>query len=130
MILGYQFRNCSYKHREYPVRLELSYKLFSRRVLLEAGRGCTVTISSRKIVFESDRPLQSGVKVELFIDWPARLANDVCLRLHVAGRTGEPDKGLSVVDIERHEFRVRSDRPGLQAEDPRCEERAFTRNCA
>ena len=63
--------------------------------------------------FTADRPLMVGQLLRVAIDWPAVLHGGVQLQLVVSGvvvRTAGP---VTVLQIERHEFKTR--RVGLTA---------------
>jgi hypothetical protein len=69
-------------------------------------------MSSSGLSFTADRPLSIGQKLDLSIDWPARIDGDVQLQLVVSGVVVRSSAALTALRIERHEFRTR--RAGLK----------------
>ncbi len=92
--------------RQYPFEAHLEYKTIHRRKVLETGRGITVYISTKEIVFKAARPLPAGLEIEVYIDWPARLDNVIALRLYAHGETQEMRNDCVVVKILRCDFRI------------------------
>ena len=57
---------------------------------------------------ETEHGLPIGAMVELAVTWPARLDNDVLLKLQIMGRTVGVEGGCSTIKIARYEFRTRA----------------------
>jgi hypothetical protein len=70
-------------------------------------------MSSSGLSFTADRPLSIGQKLDLSIDWPARLDGDVQLQLVVSGVVVRNSGAVTALRIERHDFRTRSAGPRL-----------------
>jgi hypothetical protein len=94
------------------VNLEVRYSVAGRRGTVEAGSGRTIDMSSSGLSFTADRPLLVGQKLDVSIDWPARLDGDVQLQLVVSGVVVRSSGAVTALRIERHEFRTR--RAGLK----------------
>jgi hypothetical protein len=58
------------------------------RDLRGMGHGETVNISSKGILFVTDRVLALGRKVEVLVDWPVKLNEQVGLKFIVLGKVG------------------------------------------
>src|SRR5581483_10018458 len=80
------------------------------RAAIKTGRGRTVRLSSTRVELECADYLPEQSKVEIFIVWPARLDNCVGLKLCIAGVTVPARDNSIVVEIQRYEFRTRSER--------------------
>ena len=91
----------------FPLNLEVRYSVASRRGPVETGSGCTIDMSSSGLSFTADRPLLIGQKLDLSIDWPARLDDDVQLQVVVSGVFVRTTGAVIALRIERHEFRTR-----------------------
>jgi hypothetical protein len=94
----------------YPITIDLDYRVLSAGVVVQTGRGRVTRSSSTRLEFECADYLPEQSKVEISIAWPARVSNDVGLRLWVAGRTLLSADRLIVVEIQRYEFRTRGAR--------------------
>jgi hypothetical protein len=64
-------------------------------------------MSSSGLGFTADRPLPIGQKLDLSIDWPARLDGDVQIQLVASGVVVRSSGAVTALRIERHEFRTR-----------------------
>ena len=107
MVLGGQHQDTKASHldRWYPVEANLDYRIVHGGTVLE-GRGTTLEVSSRGVVFKSERRIPRGLKIEAWVDWPVRLDNVIALKLHIQGTTLRSEGALAVVRILRHEFRI------------------------
>ena len=93
--------------RRYIVVAELEYNLLSGHRPGRSGRGRTVNLSSKCVLFESDGPLPLRKQIELWIVWPVNLGDKVGLRLWVAGPIIRIQGNLAAVYVARHEFLTR-----------------------
>jgi hypothetical protein len=91
----------------FPLNLEVRYGIAGRRGPVETGSGRTIDISSSGLSFSADKPLSIGQKLDLSIDWPARLDEDVQLQVVVSGVVVRSSGAVAAIRIERHEFRTR-----------------------
>ncbi|SRR5260370_10946033 len=91
----------------FPVSLEVRYSVVGRRGPVETGSGRTIDMSSSGLSFAADRTLSIGQKLDLSIDWPARLDGDVRLQLVASGVVVRSSGAVTALRIERHEFRTR-----------------------
>ena len=90
----------------FPLSLDLRY-VASGSFPVEKGFGRTIDLSSCGLSFTADRPLPPGLRLDIFIDWPAMLEGGVQLQLAVLGEIVRNDGLLAALKIERHEFRTR-----------------------
>jgi hypothetical protein len=82
------------------------YKVFSGRTVCVAGQGKTIDMSSSGILFAADAPLPLGNRIELAVDWPAKL-NETCrLKLVASGRIVRSEGDTAVIALTTHEFRT------------------------
>ena len=96
----------------FPLNLEVRYTVAGCRAPFETGSGRTIDVSSSGLSFSADRPLPTGVKLDVSIDWPALLDGGVQLQLVASGVVVRSSGAVIALRIERHEFRTR--RVGLQ----------------
>jgi len=90
--------------RRYSIALELRWKLFSRKRLMDRGAGTTVDLSNGGILFESDhKPAVSGF-MELAITWPAGASEVSPMHLVVIGRVVRVSGTRVAIRIRQHGF--------------------------
>jgi len=89
------------QHRRFPIAVHGEYVLQGRR-----GQVITSNISSSAILIQSTETLPTGRRVELKVDWPARLDGRCPLRLVITGKVlGKTARG-TVIGVVRHEYRL------------------------
>src|SRR5580658_7870441 len=93
-------------HR-FAMTLHVRYTVSGSRARMETGSGRTIDLSSSGLSFIADKPLQTGQKLHLSIDWPALLDGGVQLQLIMSGVVVRTDGTATAVQIRRHEFRTR-----------------------
>ncbi len=67
----------------------------------------TLNISSKGLLFATDEALQPGQLLQVSVDWPARLENQVPLKLVAEGRIVRNLNGQAAMRIDKYEFRTR-----------------------
>jgi hypothetical protein len=92
--------------RRYDLRLDLRWKLIRRRRVLDNGVGATLDFSSGGLLFETDRPLPTGLNVEISIAWPVLLRDVAPLQLVVTGRVVRSEGVRTAIRMVQHEFRT------------------------
>jgi PilZ domain len=92
----------------YPISLALQYQLLNRGGIFQTGVGRTVNISSSGVLFEADAVLTPGMHIELLVEWPARINNEVELNLWLKGKIVRTVGGLAAMTIAWHEYRTRA----------------------
>jgi PilZ domain len=88
----------------------VQYRVLGRKDGETAAAGKTLNMSSSGILFTTTHTLLPGRRVELAIDWPARLDNKCALRLVARGRVVRFEGDCAALEILQHEFRTRSAR--------------------
>lgn len=89
----------------FPIEQEVRYKIFNRNTI-EVGSGKTVNMSSKGVLFTTERMLGPGERVELSVNWPAQLDNRCPLKLVTTGRVVRTSGAVAAIAIERYEFRT------------------------
>ena len=96
--------------RRYPIHADLQYSLRRYRFSM-VGKGKTVNVSSHGVLFESDAILPPNMAIQLRIDWPARLNDQVRLRLHADGRVVRVEDKNIAVEVSQYSFHTLSTAP-------------------
>lgn len=89
----------------FPIIVDLEFTLVSEKKRI-TGRGRTVALSSRALVFEPDEHLPQCDKIAFSISWPVRLHHIVGLRLCGRGRLVGYQGGRAEVEFTSYEFRT------------------------
>jgi hypothetical protein len=92
----------------FPLALEVRYVVASRRAAVETGSGRTIDLSSSGLSFTADKPLRTGQKLDVSIDWPVLLDGRVQLQLIMSGVVVRTSGTTTALQIQRHEFRTRA----------------------
>ncbi len=93
------------RHR-FLIELPLCYRTLDRPGNQVEGRGRTINMSSRGVLFTTDHTLDPDQLLELSISWPAKLDDKHPLKLVLAGRLVRSGVGTAAVELHRHEFRI------------------------
>jgi hypothetical protein len=91
----------------HPVTLPLRYQLLGKRRVAAAGTGLTVAMGRRVAIFVTQNPLAAGSRVELFIDWPAKLMERTPLQVYVRGTVCGSEGRCTVVAIKSYVFKIK-----------------------
>jgi DNA-binding NarL/FixJ family response regulator len=91
----------------FPCRLAVSYQALEHPFLSGVATSETLNISSKGVLFATEEPLQPGQLLQVSVDWPARLENQVPLKLVAEGRIVRNVNGLAAMRIDKYEFRTR-----------------------
>jgi hypothetical protein len=97
----------------YAIPLDVRYTVQDPEAL-QAGRGRIADLSSSGLRFTADKPLPTGVKIELSLDWPLVLDGGVGLQLVALGVVVWTRGTETALQVERYDFRTRA--AGLKAE--------------
>jgi hypothetical protein len=89
----------------FPIEREMRFRMISKRQEV-VGSGRTVNMSSKGLLFRTDKTLTSGKRLEMAISWPAQLDNRCALKLIARGKIVRSEPGLVAVSIEQYEFRT------------------------
>ena len=85
----------------------MSYQALEHPFLSGVATSETLNISSKGVLFATEEPLQPGQLLQVSVDWPARLENQVPLKLVAEGRIVRNVNGLAAMRIDKYEFRTR-----------------------
>jgi len=94
-------------HARFPCRLAITYQTLESPIRSGQGASETLNISSKGILFTSDERFETGQLVQVSLDWPARLENQVPLKLVAEGRVVRSAEGKTAMTIDKYEFRTR-----------------------
>jgi CheY-like chemotaxis protein len=95
----------------FPVRLAVNYQALEHPFFSGTAVSETLNISSKGLLFATSHPLQPGQLLQVSVDWPARLENEIPLKLVAEGRVIRVVDGQAAVRIDKYEFRTRKLRP-------------------
>ena len=76
------------------------------RMRCEAGSGKTVDMSSGGILFTTSEALHPGKRLEIAVNWPARLDGTCRLKLVAMGRVVRTETDRAAIAIEHYEFKT------------------------
>ena len=91
----------------FPCRLAISYQTLEHPILSGQGTSETLNISSKGILFTSNEKFEAGQLVQVSLDWPARLENQIPLKLVAEGLIVRNLSGQTAMTIDKYEFRTR-----------------------
>jgi CheY-like chemotaxis protein len=91
----------------FPCRLAVTYQALEHPFFTGTAVSETLNISSKGMLFTTDEPLQTGQLLQVSVDWPARLENQVPLKLVAEGRIVRITGGQAAMRIDKYEFRTR-----------------------
>jgi DNA-binding NarL/FixJ family response regulator len=94
----------------FPCRLAVSYQALEHPFLSGVATSETLNISSKGLLFATEEALQPGQLLQVSVDWPARLENQIPLKLVAEGRIVRNLNGLAAMRIDKYEFRTRRSR--------------------
>ncbi len=92
-----------------PIEREVHFRVIKDRSGKEAsGFGKTVNMSSSGVMFTTtEQMLPSRCRVELDIDWPAKLDDKCALKFVAEGHLVRSEVGWAVLEIQRYELRTK-----------------------
>ena len=91
----------------FECHLAVSYQTLEKPFISGEGSSETLNISSKGVLFRADERLEPGQLLQVSVDWPARLENQIPLKLVAEGRVVRNIKGVAAMTIEKYEFRTR-----------------------
>ncbi len=91
----------------FDCHLSVSYQTLEKPFISGQGSSETLNISSKGVLFRADENLEPGQLIQVSVDWPARLENQIPLKLVAEGRIVRNIKGVAAMTIEKYEFRTR-----------------------
>ena len=93
----------------FPLASEVRYALMGCRGRRKTGSGQTIDLSNSGLSFTADRPLLTGQKLKVAIDWPVLLDGGVQLQLVTSGVVVRTSGTTTALKTQRHEFKTRGD---------------------
>jgi hypothetical protein len=90
----------------FPLTLKVRYAVSGCPAPVETGSGRIIELSSSGLSFTADRPLLTGQKLEVSIDWPVLLDGGVRIQLIISGVVVRTSGTATAVEIQEHEFRT------------------------
>jgi DNA-binding NarL/FixJ family response regulator len=102
----------------FDCHLAVSYQSLEKPFLSGEGTSETLNISSKGVLFRADEALEPGQLIRVSVDWPARLENQIPLKLVAEGRIVRNVKGVAAMTIEKYEFRTRRTPPPANLQKP------------
>lgn len=90
----------------FPISQEVIYTLLDGKARSERCAGRTVDMSSGGILFTTAEALHPGKRLELAVNWPARLDGTCRLKLVAMGRVVRSEQDRAAIAIEHYEFRT------------------------
>jgi hypothetical protein len=91
-----------------PIERDIRYKLLGgrRSEPVRTGLGRMLDMSSGGVQFTTESPLPAGERVELAVNWPARLNNVTPLKLVILGTVVRAEATQAAIRIEQYEFKT------------------------
>ena len=90
----------------FPIQQEVLYTLLDGKSRSEIGAGRTVDMSSGGILFTTVGALHPGKRLEISVNWPARLDGTCRLKLVAQGRVVRSEPDRAAIAIEHYEFKT------------------------
>ena len=103
----------------YPCRLCVSWRTLDPPVRRGESTIGTLNISSKGILFSTTEQFDPGCVLEVALDWPVRLDQQIPLKLVVRGNVLRSADGYTAMSISRYEFRTRANGLANMNELPR-----------
>ncbi len=95
------------QNTRFPCRLAVSYQTLEHPVIAGQGSSETLNIGSKGILFTGSEELRTGQLLQVSVEWPVRLENQVPLKLVAEGRVVRNSNGQTAMTIDKYEFRTR-----------------------
>ena len=89
----------------YPIQLTVRYRTISGKEML-SGIGRTTNISSSGLLLEGEHAFQTGMRLEVALEWPTRLDSSVPLQLAAHGKVVRVFERSCVVVFSGYQFRT------------------------
>lgn len=91
----------------YPCRLCVSWRTLDPPLRRGESMIGTLNISSKGLLFSSAEQFERGSLIEVTLDWPVRLNQQVPLKLVINGHVLRSADGCTAIRINHYEFRTR-----------------------
>jgi len=96
----------------FSIEREICYRVIKRGSKEAFEYGKSLNISGSGVMFTTKQRLPLARRLEIEIDWPAKLDDKCALKLVAQGQVVRSEAGLSVLEFKRQEFRTK--RSGAQ----------------
>ncbi|HUK15004.1 MAG TPA: hypothetical protein VLW65_01260 [Bryobacteraceae bacterium] len=108
--------------RDFPLALEMQYHVVGGPERETRGAGRTLWMSSREVIFETERTLPAGTELEILVSWPALLEDRIGLQLWIRGFVLHTLSHGMTAGILKYQFRTRAlvRAEGAHASSPAC----------
>jgi len=103
----------------YPCRLCVSWRTLDPPLRRGESIMGTLNISSKGVLFSAPEQFEQGSVLEVTLDWPARLDQQIALKLVIKGTVLRSADGYTAMNISHYEFRTRANRLANMNEVPR-----------
>jgi hypothetical protein len=90
----------------FPIQQEVVYTLLDGQTRCQAVPSRTLDMSSRGILFTTTEALHPGRRLEVSVNWPARLDGSCRLKLVALGRVVRSQSDRTAIAIEHYEFKT------------------------
>ena len=90
----------------FPIQQEVVYTVLEGKSRSEAIAGWTLDMSSGGILFTTAAELHPGKRLEIAVNWPARLDGTCRLKLVAMGRVVRSQADRAAIAIEHYEFKT------------------------
>jgi hypothetical protein len=94
----------------FPIQQEAVYTLLDGKSRSDVIPGRTVDMSSGGILFTTTEELHPGKRLEIAVNWPARLDGTCRLKLVAMGRVVRSQADRAAIVIEHYEFKTQGAR--------------------
>ena len=89
------------KSRRFPIVIQLEYRIYQTPRSVDVGIGETINIGSHGVLFRAALPFQTGLFLELSLDWPLLHQMRERLQLRPLGRVVRVEADLTAVQLFR-----------------------------
>lgn len=111
----------------FPFALDVRYRTLSENPRV-TGIGHTINMSRSGLLIESEHELPVGARVEVTVEWPVPLDDEVGLQLVTVGRVGRSIGSNFVLLFRQYEFKTMKRKPPLQSNPIRGSENNLERS--
>jgi PilZ domain len=94
-------------NNRYPINLSVTFKVMKKGVVVSAGTGTVVNISSGGVAFTSECSFRAGMSISLRINWPVLLEGNTRIMLVADGTIVRWEGKVVAVQIVRHAFHTK-----------------------
>ena len=90
-----------------PIERDVRYTVMGgKKSIKQGGLGKTLNMSSGGVLFTIEYALLEKQRVEVAVNWPAKLNGEVALQLVAVGSVVRASETQAAIAIERYEFKT------------------------